>query len=150
MPDYTKGRNLAHDRVTDTIRVFTSYFPARGGGYDSEMWETWIFGEFLSQQYIHRSERDALRRHPMIVRALRSMVKELDAALESVKESSHKRLSDKDLCLLLVNIAEDGFYCKVGGSHPPCSTDDECEFIEVCPVGWCIRELRERVKESSK
>jgi hypothetical protein len=78
MADYLKGVNLARDQITDDVRVSTAYFPAKEGidWHDSPLWETWIFGPTesgISRQYVHRNERDALRRHPLIVKAARSV-----------------------------------------------------------------------------
>lgn len=78
MADYTKGRNIGRKQVTDDVRVSTAYFPPSDHGYDGRCIETWVFSDrpgFPSRQYFHHTERAAHRRHPMIVKAVRTELK---------------------------------------------------------------------------
>ena len=70
MFDYSKGKNLASEIITDKIRVSTAMFP----GYYGDGFETWIFSDDekqKSRQIWHKSKRQALLVHGYIVRNLR-------------------------------------------------------------------------------
>lgn len=76
MIDYSKGKNLARDIISDTVRVSTATFPwdeYYGGGEDALI-ETWIFDDkpYHSKQYIHKHGRErAIKFHNYLVRRLR-------------------------------------------------------------------------------
>ena len=74
--DYSKGKNLASDIISNNIRVSTATFPRNeyyGGGEDALI-ETWIFDDrpLHSKQYFHKHGRDrAIKFHNYLVRRLR-------------------------------------------------------------------------------
>lgn len=76
MIDYSNGKNLAIDIISDTVRVSTATFPrdAYYGGGEDALIETWIFNNNprLSKQYFHKHGRErAIRFHNYLVRRIR-------------------------------------------------------------------------------
>ena len=80
MIDYTKGKNLAIDSITDNVCVSTAIVPKHSiyGNKENVLIETWIFSGDKKQKsrlIFHKNIKQALKVHRYIVNNLLAKMK---------------------------------------------------------------------------